>query len=340
MSIIVYTPDFSGFHEIANATSVQMSSYYNDIGKLILDVPINADNVAALQNNCILYDTRKKLSYIIKNVKTDTKQNRITAYGFTTNQILNARVIAAPATVGNIESGIYSIVNANLRGLSRIATAATKGLTESTGTTLYGEALLDKIMPVLSNAGLGNRMAWNHRTKEHIFEVYKGEDLTTGLHAVVFSDEQGTARDLAINDDLSMLKNVAYVTDEFKSKQLVEIVGTATGDDRHEKWFSIDIATEDNDTETTFRSKLRSHGAMELGKLIHKLSFSVVADPTELGVLYNIGDLVTCVSKRFGVKFNARISGMKYKKDSSSEATEIILGEPVLLTIGEVKLSG
>lgn len=340
MSIIVYTPDFSGFYEIANATSVQMSAYYNDIGKLILDVPISSYNAEALQNDRILYDTTKKLAYIIKNVKTDTKQNRITANGFTTDYILNGRVIASPVRLSNVESGVYAIIQDNMRGLSNVATAASKGLTEKTGLTLHGGALLDEVQPVLSNAGLGRRMTWDHRTKSHTFEVYKGADLTTGLRAVVFSDEQGTARDLVINDDSSTFKNVAYVVAEFNEADLVEIVGTATGDDRHEKWFEVSISAEDGETETAFRSRMRLHGAMELGKLIRRQTFSIVVDAAELGTAFNIGDLVACVSKRFGVRFNARISGMKYKKDSTTEATEIILGEPILTTIGEVKLSG
>lgn len=342
--IIIYTPDFSGFHEIANADAVQMSYYYNEIGKFTLDVPINADNVAALQDDRILYDTVKKISYIIKNVKTDTKANRITANGFTTNQILNNRVIAASVALTNVESGVYNVVNGNLRGLQRIATAQNKGLSERTNITLYGNAVLDEVMPVLSNAGLGNRMTWNHRTLSHTFEVYKGADLTSGLHAVVFSDERGTARDLVITDDASTFKNVAYVVAKFKDgdteKELTEIVGTATGDDRHETWFELSLSREENETETNFRERMRNHAAMELGKLIRKLSFSVVIDPAELGTAYNIGDMVACVSKRFGVQFNARISGVKYKKDNKSETTEIILGDPVLVKIGEVRLNG
>ena len=143
--IIIYTPDFSGFHEIANAEAVQMSYYYNDIGKLILDVPINADNAKALNDDCILYDTVKKLSYIIKNVKTDTKQNRITANGFTTNRILNERVIAASVALSNVEGGVYSAVNGNLRGLSRVATAANKGLSERTNIKLYEDDAFTEI---------------------------------------------------------------------------------------------------------------------------------------------------------------------------------------------------
>ena len=343
MSLELYTPDYSNRYEISHAISVQMSVYHNDVGKLILVMPVNDYNIQALKNDSILYDTQKKIAYIIKNVKTDTPQNRITANGYTTNHLLNSRVIASPVAVKNVESGVYSAVNGNLRGMTRIATASAKGLTEATEITIYGKPVLEQIMPVLSSVELGHRMTWNHRTMEHTFEVYKGNDLTSGIHAVVFSDEQGTARDLVINDDVSTFKNVAYVVSKFKQgdteKELVEIVGTATGDDRHEQWFEVTLTAEDGETEAQFRERMRTHGALELGKLIKRQSFSVVIDPAELGVLYNIGDLVSCVSQRFGIKFNARISGMKYKKDANSETTEVVLGEPKLTAIGEAKLN-
>ena len=344
MSLELYTPDYSNRYEISHAISVQMSDYYNEVGKLILVMPVNDYNIQALKNDCVLYDTKKKFAFVVKNVKIDTPANRITANGYTTNHFLNSRVIAASKAVTIVESGVYEIVNENLRGLSRVVTAPVKGLTEETEITLYGDSVLEQIMPVLSSVELGHRMKWNHRTGEHVFEVYKGADLTSGIHAVVFSDEQGTARDLVINEDVSTFKNVAYVVSKFKSgdteTKLVEVVGTATGDDRHEKWFEVTLNAEKGETEEQFRARMRTHGALELGKLIKRQSFSVVIDPEELGVLYNVGDVVSCVSKRFGVKFNARISGVKYKKDANSETTEVVLGEPILTAIGEVKLSG
>lgn len=344
MSLELYTPDFSNRYEITHAISVQMSKYYNDIGKLILVVPVNDYNIAALKNNSILYDTQKKLSYIIKNVKIDTPQNRITANGYTTNHILAGRVIASGAAVSNVESCVYTIVKNNMRGLTRLSTATAKGLTEWLGITVYGGEVLENVIELLNSVDLGHQMNWDYRKTEHIFEVYKGADLTTGIHAVVFSDEQGTARDLIINDDVSTFKNVAYVVSTLKDgdteTELVEIVGDATGDDRYETWFEVTLNKEENETATQYRERMRTHGAMELGKLIRRTSFSVVIDPAELGVLYNIGDLVSCVSKRFGVKFDARISGMKYKKDAHGETTEVVLGEPKLTAIGEVKLSG
>ena len=340
MSLELYTPDFSNRYEISHAISVQMSKYYNDVGKLILVMPVNDYNITALKNDSILYDTQKKIAFIIKNVKTDTKQNRITAYGYTTNHLLNSRVIASSVSVSNVESGVYSVVNKNLRGMSRVSTAAVKGLTENTKVTLYGGTVLEEIIPVLDSVELGHDMVWDYRTEQHIFEVYKGNDLTTGVHAVVFSDEQGTARDLIINDDISTFKNYAYVMSEYDGTKLVVGVGDATGDDRHEQWFEITLNKEENETKSNFKKRMSTHGAMELGKLIKKKTFNVVIDPEELGVLYNIGDIVSCVSKRFGVKFNARISGMKYKKDANGETTEVVLSEPQLISTVEEEING
>ena len=79
---------------------------------------------------------------------------------------------------------------------------------------------------------------------------------------------------------------------------------------------------------------------MELGKRIRRQSFSVSIDASELGVMYNLGDIVSCVSIRFGVSFNARITGVKYTLDNRKTKTEIILGEPILTALGELKLNG
>ena len=338
MSILIFPPDYSDIYEIANATSVQMSYYYNDIGKLILDVPASTENAVALKNGHILYDTVKKIAYTIKNVKVDAKKNNITANGFTTNEKLNSRVIAASRTIETVEADVYGLIGENLRGLS-VAMAPIKGLTEAAEATLYGGELLDEIIPILSAAGLGHRMNFDHRTKRHTFEIYKGNDFTSGLNAVVFSDDRGTAGDLVINDDVSEFKNAAYVTATLKDEDDVETVltvsvGTAQGDVRHEMWVEFNSGLEKEETQAEYRKRMQEYGLEEIGKQIRKFSLSAKADPSELGVMYDIGDLVVCVFRRYGLKFIARIAGVKYKKDSKSDTAEIILGAPEI--IGEV----
>jgi hypothetical protein len=241
----------------------------------------------------------------------------------------------------NIETGVYDIVNANLRGMTRIQTADVTGLTESTDKIFNGGLLLDEIIPFLEEKGLGNKMTWDPDTLTHEFKVYKGEDLTEGIHAIVFSEEQGSARDLIINEDDSTFKNVAYVKGLLKDEtEFVEEIGTATGDDRREIWFDTAVFQEEDESVSDCKARAIAYGQMELGKRIRRQTFSVTIDPDDLGKYYNIGDIVSCVSVRFGVSFNARIKGIKYKLDNRETSTEIILGEPILTALGALKLNG
>lgn len=341
MSLEIYPADFSTRYELTHAISVQMSVHYNDIGKLTLVAPVNDYNIKALQVGNMLFDTDRNVTYIIVNTKHDTDQSRITANGYTANWLLNKRCIASEYHLTTLETGVYALINANLRNMSRIATAAAAGLTEATDAILKGGQLLDEIMPYLEEAGLGQKMVWDAETLSHTFKIYKGADLTAGIHAVVFSEEQGTAQELVINDDDSTLKNFAYATGTLKDGvEFVEEVGTATGDTRREVWLNTNVRQEGEESEADCRARARAYATMELGKRIRRKSFSVSIDSADLGVAYNLGDIVSCVSVRFGVSFNARITGVKYKMDANSTSTEIVLGDPILTALGELKLNG
>ena len=341
MSFEVYPEDFSTRYELRHAISMIMTIYYNKIGKLILVAPVNDYNIAALKDGNMLYDTSRNITLILVNTKIDTDTNRITANGYTANWRLNSRCIAAKYRLTNLESGGYALVKANLRGLTRIKTAETEGMTEKTDTVLFGGQLLDELMPYLEEKGLGNKMIWDPDALEHTFKIYKGRDLTDGIHAVVFSDEQGTAQDLVINDDDSTFKNFAYVTGTLRDgTEFVETVGTAEGDARREIWFNTSVYQEEEETVAQCKSRARAYATMELGKRIRRQSFSVTIDASELGELYDLGDVVSCVSIRFAVSFHARITGIKYSLDNRRTKTEVILGDPILTALGEMKLNG
>ena len=341
MSLEIYPSDFSTRYEIRHAISAIMTVYYNDIGKITLVAPVNDYNITALKNGNLLYDTDRDVTYVLANSKIDTDNSRITSNGFTANWYLNKRCISAKYQMKNIEAGVYDIVNQNMRGLERISTAVPEGLTEKTDTLFYGGQIFDEIQPFLEEAGLGNKMIWDTDTLSHTFKVYKGNDLTAGIHAVVFSDEQGSAKDLIINDDDSTLKNFGYVTGSLRDDtEFVETVGTAEGDDRREVWFKTGVHQEQDESVADCKSRARAYATMELGKRIRRQSFSVTIDPRELGVMYNLGDIVSCVSNRFSVSFNARITGIKYTMDNNKSKTEIILGYPILTALGAMKING
>lgn len=349
MSIEIYPADFSTRYQLSHAISISMTYHYNEIGKLQVVVPVSDYNIQATKSGNIFYDTNSGITYIIVNTKCDTTNNRITANGYTTDWLLNKRAVAVKRQITNIESGVYGLVNDNLRGLTRISTAEIKGLTETfvdetdddtDDAAAYGDQLLDVLVDYLDNGDLGHRMVWDDDSLSWTFEVYKGSDLTTGIHAIAFAEEQGTCTDLVINEDASTFKNVAYVKYKLSDKtEPVVSVGDAEGDNSFEIWFDSSITQESEETANACKKRAVAFATLELGKYINRQSFNVTIDASELGTLYDIGDIVSCASVRFGVSFNARITGVSYKMDITGEKTEIILGDPILTALGALKLN-
>ena len=341
--IIVYNKDLTNFKEINHALSIQMEEHYNAIGKAIFTLPIDDYNISAIENGGIIYDTVRYMSFVIRNHKYDTARATMTVNAYTCNRILNKRAIIQKNTIANIEAGVRSVIESNLRGLPNVEIGELNGFEDSTETMLYGGQVLDEIMPILETAKIGNRMRWDTDRRVHVFELYKGRDLTEGIHSAVFSEEYKTAKDLVIANDDSVFKNVVYVpgalNDDSETEIVVE-VGTASGDERFEKWLDSSFRQDKEETESQFRERLKQIGLEEIAKLVSRHTFAVSIDTKEYGTTYKLGDVVSCVSQRFGVELKSRITSVKYTLDISGEKINLILGEPILTALGEVKLIG
>jgi hypothetical protein len=341
--IIVYNKNLTNFKEINHALSIQMEEHYNAIGKAIITLPIDDYNISAVENGGIIYDTVRDMSFVIRNHKYDTSRNTIIVNAYTCNRILNKRAIAQKNEIANVENGVRAVIENNLRGLPNVEIGEFNGFQDLTEAILYGGQVLDEIMPILETAKIGNRMRWDADRRVHVFELYKGRDLTDGIHAVVFSEEYKTAKDLVIANDESVFKNVVYVPGQLKDEEDTEIVvevGSATGDERFERWLGRTIRQANEETEEQFRERLKQIGLEEIARLVSRHTFSVSIDTKEYGTTYKLGDVVSCVSQRFGVELKSRINSVKYTLDISGEKINLILGEPILTALGEVKLIG
>ena len=235
----------------------------------------------------------------------------------------------------NVETDVYNVVRDNLRGLP-VLLAANNGLSETVpATEVYGDELLKKLIPVLTDAGLGNRIVFDYRAKTQTFEVYKGVDRTEGLAAVLFVQERGTAPGLVVDRDISEYKNVCYCEAEYKDgTSFVVKAGTASDNERRELWASFSgDSQQDEESNADFESRVKQYAALQLGSHLNRNGFSIDADGDELGTAYNVGDLVWCVSLRLGVKYKARITAAKYSQDANGSSVKLVIGDPILTVL-------
>lgn len=353
--IVVYSEDFADTYWIKNVISLTETTFYNDVGKITITAPTDDLNIAALRVGNLVYDTERKLLFLLMNTKMDTTNLQITANGKSAEAILNRRVSAQDITIKNIESGVYDTINQNIRSLKLVKTAPLKGLSEefkaesqdeSGGSvdsvdeaSVRGGQLLDAITPFLENGELGRRVIWDAKNREITFEIYKGADRTKGIHRIVFSTEQGTCRDLVINTDDSTFYNCAAAAWEWDGGPWINYVGKHWNASDRELW--VDTGVSGSGTSEEFGRKKKEAVAKATEKLneyINRQSFTATIPTDEFGQLYQLGDIVLCSSVRYGVNFKARITNVKYTLDANSEKTEVVLGEPILDVIKEMKL--
>lgn len=202
-------------------------------------------------------------------------------------------------------------------------------------------------------AKLGIRMRTDARTGAHVFSVYEGRDLTAGNTAgnapCIFSQEFDNTVEQEYTNSVENLKTTAFVGGEEKegvARKVAEVGGSAAGLAREEVFINAtDIVQEYEDddgtqvtlTDTEYLALLSARGAEELEQYAETLSFGSKIN-TFANLIYrtdyDLGDRVTCVNKRWGIRIDVRITEIAETYQNNVEEIDITFGEslPALLT--------
>lgn len=202
-------------------------------------------------------------------------------------------------------------------------------------------------------AKLGIRMRTDARTGTHVFSVYEGRDLTAGNSAgnapCIFSQELDNIVEQEYTNSIENLKTTAFVGGEEKegvARKVAEVGGSAAGLAREEVFINAtDIVQEYEDddgeqvslTDTEYLALLSARGAEELEQYAETLSFGSKVN-TFANLIYrtdyDLGDRVTCVNKRWGIRIDVRITEIAETYQNNVEEIDITFGEslPALLT--------
>lgn len=202
-------------------------------------------------------------------------------------------------------------------------------------------------------AKLGIRMRTDARTGAHVFSVYEGRDLTAGNTAgnapCIFSQEFDNIVEQEYTNSVENLKTTAFVGGEEKegvARKVAEVGGSAAGLAREEVFINAtDIVQEYEDddgeqvtlTDAEYLALLSARGAEELEQYAETLSFGSKIN-TFANLIYrtdyDLGDRVTCVNKRWGIRIDVRITEITETYQNNVEEIDITFGEslPALLT--------
>lgn len=336
MILHVFDKDFTYMGRVENYISMSWTEQYQDEGKFNL-VAYDTDQYAKLlQKGYYFYRTDRPTAMMAVKVERDTDENTITASGYTTLHLLSRRIIDLAHIFTNVEAGVYNAISWELRSLPYVECAPAKGLTEACDFEIEGEGLLDAVLTVIKESSYGIRAVFDYKNKKHIIEVYEGVDRSydSANGGTVFSQEFGNLRSLVVTEDDDLYKNVAYVTgasDTSSETVYYQYVAPYAGE--QENWREIVVRGEnqkESQTTAQWQARQRAIAAKELQKHRSGLTFEVDLSLGIFGQKYDLGDSVTCKTRRYGLQFDTRISEYKYTYKKGTEAVKLTMGDKPL----------
>ena len=211
----------------------------------------------------------------------------------------------------------------------------------------------DEIISLTQRGKLGFDVFIDEAGKRFGFCLYKGADKTadnTGGNApCIFSTEYDNISDQTFEDNTAPLKTMAYVRGASDSQGVTEIVSVGgsgeTGLIRRELAVNAtDIQRQAENSQgeqedipaATYRAMLSTKGVTELASCVEAYNF-VSQVRLDSNLVYkrdfDIGDVITCLERSWGVTINSRITEIKQTFEAGSEVIEATFGEssPTLL---------
>lgn len=364
MELYVYSSRMVLQGLIEKVTSLIWTRRYWSCGEFKLLVPFTEDHARLLVKYNIVMkrgDTEAAEIQYVNISKNSQGLEEIEVQGRFIISWIGKRIIRNQViTTTDTQSILYRIVNENV-------ISTTDAARKIPNVALYDDAdteagIIEYVSEPFTNAlhacetaaksaKLGFRMITDVMGR-HYFSVYKGRNLTVDQNdnpPCVFSEEFDNIVEQEYTNSVENLKSTAYVGGEEKEgvvRKVAEVGDRAAGLNRNEVYIdAADIMQEyENDegetvtlTDAQYLSLLAFRGTSELEQYAETLAFSSKVN-THANLKYredyDLGDRVTCINKKWGIKINVRITEITETYQQNVADIEITFGEslPELLT--------
>lgn len=353
ITLHIYDTDFNYQGIVRNYRYLKWQEHYHGRGDFVLHCTDTDDNIAKLQEGWYVTIGSKDTAMVIRYNQKSTEDKLMIVKGFTTVDLINQRAIWQTESVYKAEADMYKIVRNSSRGMPYLALGTVQGFPEVFDTQFTGGNVVEALVSVCTETGLGFQVKFDDEQKRHIFTVYKGRDLSyensQGNPYKVFSPEFRNLVNATVTDDLSIFRNVAFVAGEGEGserKWLEVNSGNVTGLNRFELFVDArDLQSstyidgeEVHYTPEQYEKMLYARGIEKLNQHNRVMSFQGEVSPNGFGADFYLGDIITCESPRYGVSMDTRI--MEYAQIRENNMTKLVLtlGEPEISAAKRIKL--
>lgn len=218
-----------------------------------------------------------------------------------------------------------------------------------------GANALDVLESIAKGAKLGFRIRTDRREGFHYFSVYKGKDRTdeqSDYPQLVFSTADGDILEQDFTHSVENVRNLAFVQGDKSVSGLGVWVPSSSayiGHDRDELYISLpeislntylDSGLSKSEAEAAYKAELARQGQSILDEYDERMSFQGRLNTRGRYRYcrdYDVGDRVTCLDARWGIKRNVRITEATQTFQQNGEELELTFGESMPTLLNRIK---
>lgn len=352
MSLIVLSKDLMLLGAISRYSSFSLTRHYSKAGEFELTLK-NTDHMDLLKKDNILMlgkDVKKVGIISYANVKlNDDGSEVVTVKGSTLGKKLSDRLTEPNGETDRIHANAETVmryyVNRNMINPEDskrkfddllISTEDKKRGKEIKYETRY-KNLLEEIETISEQNEIGWEVYIDYEKQKWVFNVYEGLDLTIDQEInppVLFSTSLGNVDSQEYTEHNLDYKNVAYVggKGEGQAREIIQ-VGDATGFDRKEVFLEPRVSDDEY-------IDLRMLGQNELSNYKELVSFQAEVLSNKLLQYekdYNLGDLVTIKSEKWGIQVNTRIISINEVHEPTGFKVFVSFGNKIPTLVDKLK---
>jgi hypothetical protein len=333
---------------------------YHKSGEFELHCGLTPETLALLQrDNVIWKNDDLEAGYIeYRNIKQDTEGKEILVVkGKFLTGYLNRRIIWGLENFNaTAESAMRTLINKNCinpidinRKIPLLILGEVKGYAPTVNFQTSYANVLEQLENLSNVSELGYRTLIDMDNKKLVFDIYEGGNLTTNQcinPPAIISKEFENVLEQEYTDSLNNYRNLVLVAGEGEgiTRELVT-VGEGVGLDRYELFVDArDLqSTDENDNIipiTEYKKMLEERGRTKLTEYTEIKTFDSRINLNSNLIYkkdFDLGDIVTCTSKRWSVTVDIRITEVEEIYEQDGLNINVIFGNNIPTLIDKIK---
>lgn len=360
MELYIFDRDLNFRGILDTFFSLRWIRRYHKYGKFELHCALTPTSLELFKRENIVWKKGdEEAGYIeYRNIKQDTDGKEILVVrGKFLIGYLNRRIIWGQEMLKTtVENAMKTLVNKNCiipsdinRVIPNLVLGTNKELLQTIDYQVSYKNLLDELESLSLTSELGYRALIDIQNRKMIFDIYEGLDRSAGQNVnapAIFSKEFENVLEQEYTDSLNNYKSLVLIAGEGEgtARELVT-VGQGQGLDRFEMFVDArDLQSKDENNNVIpiadYRKMLEERGRNRLAECTDIQTFDSRINVRSNLVYkqdFDLGDIVTCTSKSWGITINTRITEIEEIYEENGFNVNVIFGNNIPTLIDRIK---